>query len=141
LLLSNLERKTFSLRRSASRAHQIQQGCLSATDAQGVVSRLDCENSSTALARQLHSKPLLSKSTNYKQEIPPMKKLLIAVSAFALFAAYSGMARAEGDSTSTETKTETKAGGKKTKKTKKTDANADGTGSTETKTETTKTAK
>jgi hypothetical protein len=72
------------------------------------------------------------------QEIFPMKKILIAVSAFALFAAYSGIARAQDEATKTET-TETK-GAKKTKKSKKTEKTTDaagaGTTGTETKTET-----
>ena len=71
-----------------------------------------------------------------------MKKILIAVSAFAFFAAVSGMARAEGEKLDDrDRRPRQRPGGKKKKSTKKTDKAADGTGSTETKTETTKTTK
>ena len=84
-------------------------------------------------------KSLRNKDERTKGDIP-MKKILISLMALGMFAAFSGIARAEGDTSSETTKTE-KAGGKKTKTTKKVEKNADGTGSTETKTETTKTAK
>ena len=58
-----------------------------------------------------------------------MKKILIAVSAFALFAAFSGVARA-GD--------EGKAPAPATKTTKKPAKAADGTAPADTKTDTTK---
>jgi hypothetical protein len=70
-----------------------------------------------------------------------MKKILISLMALGMFAAFSGIARAEGDTSSAETTKTEKAGGKTTKSTKKSEKKADGTGSTETKTETTKTAK
>jgi len=65
----------------------------------------------------------------------PMKKILIAVSAFTLFAAYSGMAHAQDEATKTE-KTEKKT----TKKSKKGDKAAEGAATTETKTEKTEKA-
>src|SRR5689334_755868 len=65
----------------------------------------------------------------------PMKKILIAVSALAMFAAFSGIASAgeEGGSTTRTEKTEQTAG--KTKKSvKKTDKASDGTTATTEKT-------
>lgn len=70
-----------------------------------------------------------------------MKKIALALSAFALLA-FSGVARAEGDDAAkTETSKTTTKGNKKTTKKTSTDTAADGTGSTKTETKTEKTAK
>lgn len=67
-----------------------------------------------------------------------MKKILIALTAVGMFAAFSGIARAEGDAATTKTEKTEKAGGKTTKTTKKSEKAADGSATTTEKTETKK---
>jgi hypothetical protein len=66
----------------------------------------------------------------------PMKKILIAVSALAMFAAFSGIASAgeEGGGSTTKTEKSEQTAGKTKKSVKKTDKASDGTTATTEKT-------